>query len=154
MAARIGINRTKETVVGSDKIVIGDSGGKVKVITDSYLLPGAVLASGDTIEFAEIPVGARVIEATISCASLGSTGVMDLGWSASTDAVEVLDANGFIDSSNAGGQAVMTKMTAALSMPGFLKKFAYAGCKLLLTCTQSSTNTAVTISVTLQYDLD
>lgn len=152
--ARIAANRTKHVTVGSDKVVEGDSGGKIKHVFDSYTLPAAILAVNDTIDIFEIPVGARIVEATISCISLGTTGIMDLGWTASTNGTTVADANGFISASDAGGQAVTTQMTAQLAMPGFLKKFDNAGCVIQLIATEASTETAVVINFSISYVID
>ena len=151
MAALKGLNYTKSTSVGADKVGAGELGGKIKHVYEQYTLPGAILAAADTIDICELPAGAMVIEAVISCASLGTTGIMDLGYTA--NGADIADPNAFISGSDAGGQAVTTKMTATPNMVGYLKKFTKPTL-VQLVATEASTETASVIKVCVQYVVD
>lgn len=68
----------------------------VKAIYAKYDLgaDAAVLATTDTLFLCKIPKGARVIDALIKFGDLGTTGVVDIGWQASSGGLETADADG------------------------------------------------------------
>lgn len=148
-----GVNYTKAFVSVPAVIVEqGESGGKVKCIYDSYTLPGAVLdtAAVVTLGAAKLPKGAKVVDAVVKCASLGTTGIVSLGYAASADGVEAADVDAFV-TADAGGQAVLQKPVA--SAAGILKEFS-ADVALTLTCSEASTNSDVKIEVAVFYIVD
>lgn len=148
-----GANYTKAFITNPPAMVDqGESGGKVKCVYDSYTLPASVIDTGDVVILgaAKIPKGAKVVDATLKCDSLGTTGILVLGYAASDDAVEAADVDAFI-TADAGGQAVMGKPAAGAA--GIFKEFA-ADVKLRLGCTEISTNTDVKIDVAVFYILD
>ena len=153
MATLKAANKTKIDTIGSDKAHQGDQGGKVKHVYDSYTLPGVVLASADIIELFKLPENARVLEVIASGPSLGTTGIIDIGWAAGADSVEAADANGFISALDLGGAAAIKKMTDAQSNAGYLKKFEEP-VVIQAVCTEVSTATAVKLSFSIHYVID
>jgi hypothetical protein len=154
MATLKGVNRTKyDTANGI--IDRGEQGGRVLFAYDEYTL-SAVLEVADVIQGPILPKGARVIEAEVSCASLGTTGIIDLGWEATLDEngdTLAADPNGFIDGADAGGQAVHALMSDELNFAGNKIKFG-ADTQVSVTCTEISTNDNVKIKIGVWYILD
>lgn len=146
-----GVNYTKAFISNpTQPIGQGESGGKVKCIYDSYTLPAAVIDTTDVVKMGtKLPVGARVVDATIACASLGTTGILKLGYAA--NGVDSADDDAFIASADAGGQAVFAKPAAGAA--GMFKKFT-AETQLVLGCSEISTNNDVEIKIAVFYVLD
>jgi len=104
---------------------------------------GAVLAAADTIEFMTLPKGARILDAQLSFASLGATGIIDLGISG--------DQNYLINQADGGGQAVADKMSAGAA--GAFAKLV-VDTLIIAECTELSVNTNVLIKCAVTYILD
>ena len=123
MATFEGKNYTKINGEPSVKVPEGQVTGQVKIIYDEIDFGANVYAIADVIKLgALLPEGARVIDATVKCPSLGTTGIFNVGWEASANGVEALDTDGLIVGADAGGQAVLAKCTA--SSAGVGKQFA------------------------------
>lgn len=147
-----GANYTKAFVSNPVQVVEqGLSGGKVKCLFDSYTLPAAVIDVGDVVKLGalKLPKGARVVDATIACASLGTTGILKLGYAA--NGVDSADDDAFIASADAGGQAVFSKPAAGAA--GIFKKLG-AETQVVLGCSEISTNTDVEIQVAVYFIVD
>lgn len=147
-----GSNYTKAFVANPVQVVAqGESGAKVKCLMDSYTLPGAVIDVGDVVKLGalKLPKGAKVVDATIACASLGTTGILKLGYAA--NGVDAADDDAFIASADAGGQAVFSKPAAGAA--GIFKALG-AETQVVLGCSEISTNTNVKIDVAVFYVLD
>lgn len=147
-----GVNYTKAFESNPVQIVDqGMTGGKVKCIMDSYTLPSAVIDVGDVVKIGAglLPAGARVVDATIACASLGDTGILKLGYEA--NGVDAADDDAFIASADAGGQAVLAKPAAGAA--GIFKKLG-AATQIVLGCSEISTNNNVEIKVAVFYVVD
>lgn len=129
----------------------GVSGGKVKCLYDSYTLPTAVIDVGDVVKLGalKLPKGAKVVDATIACASLGTTGILKLGYEA--NGVDSADDDAFIASADAGGQAIMAKPAAGAA--GIFKTLG-AETQVVLGCSEISTNNDVKIEVAVFYIVD
>ena len=129
----------------------GVSGGKVKCLYDTYTLPTAVINVGDVVKLGalKLPKGAKVVDATIACASLGTTGILKLGYEA--NGVDAADDDAFIASADAGGQAVMAKPAAGAA--GIFKTLG-AETQVVLGCSEISTNNNVKIEVAVFYIVD
>jgi hypothetical protein len=126
MATVKGVNRTLLTNVPQEFAGVGEAGGRVRLLYDKYTWladPG----DGDIIEMgAPIPKGARVIDAMVKFADMGSSGsgTFEFGWAVSADGTEVADANGFIDAFDADAAADVVKASdQQASPPGVGKKF-------------------------------
>lgn len=129
----------------------GESGAKVKCLQDSYTLPTAVIDVGDVVKLGalKLPKGAKVVDAIIACASLGTTGILKLGYEA--NGVDAADDDAFISSADAGGQAVMQHPNAGCA--GIFKTLG-AETQVVLGCSEISTNNNVKIDVAVFYVLD
>jgi len=153
MADLSGVNYAKEIAKPSLKIENGEVFGSVHYLREEYALAGAVLAIGDTISGPMLPKGARVIDAAVKVsASLGTGGILDLGYLASADAVEVADPNAFVIGADAGGQAVLSK--AAIASAGLDKKFDAPVRTQAIMTEASSATTGVTVSFWIAYVLN
>jgi hypothetical protein len=109
MAIFNGSNFAKINSVPSQKIPKGELSGKVRCLYDSFACPQNIIAIGDKINMsALLPKGARVLEAVLASPSLGTTGIMQLGFAAG--AIEAADPDAFIAVADAGGQAVKAEM--------------------------------------------
>ena len=130
---------------------IGEVGGKMKILFDEFTAGQNVYAIADKILIgAKLPKGARVIEAQLISPSLGTTGIMQLGFLANGVDAEDLDA--FIVSADAGGQAV--KALSPAGAAGLHKKFA-ADTQVVINFTEASdAASGDLISVAIHYVMD
>lgn len=150
-----GVNATiAQDVNGANKIPAGESKGRVRVHRDSYTFLANASVVGDTIDVGpKLPVGARIVDTIVHIpASLGTTGIWDFGWAASSDAVEAADADGFVVAADGGGQAA--KSLCGAGRPGLNKQFA-AEVQPQLICTEvNQAALGKTIEATILYVLD
>lgn len=108
MAASKAVNAA--LIAANKKANIGEINGHVKVMYDRIVGERAVYAISDTIDIGgKLPKGARILDAKVKSASLGTTGIMDFGYAASEEPtpLEVADPNAFVVGADAGGQAVL-----------------------------------------------
>lgn len=106
--------------VPSQMADVGEVAGKVRVLYDEHACEANVIATSDTILMgSKLPKGARVLNAKLAAPSLGTTGIMKLGFLA--NGVDAADDDAFIASADAGGQAVLASMPAGSA--GLGKKF-------------------------------
>lgn len=138
--------------VPAKQIGVGEQAGRKRILFDSHTFAAAVNPIADVIKIGKLPKGARVLEAVVSSQSLGTTGILNLGWAASADGLEAASAAGFITGADAGGQAVKALMAAGAA--GLGKKFAAeVDVQLVLT---EATDGALgdSVSVWIEYILD
>ncbi len=85
MAAVKGVNVTKYDAgaQGDDAIDQGFVNSQVEIWTDEY--EAAALATGSTIDIANLPAGAKVMKIELYTDALGSTSTIDIGDSDDTD---------------------------------------------------------------------
>ncbi len=137
--------------VPSKQADVGEVVGKMKVLFDEFTCGQNVYAISDKILVgAKLPKGARVLEAQLVSPSLGTTGIMQLGFLANGVDAEDLDA--FIVSADAGGQAVKALIPAGAA--GLHKKFE-AETQLVINFTEASdAANGDKISVAIHYVMD
>jgi hypothetical protein len=130
---------------------IGEVCGKMKILFDEFDCAQNVYAISDKILIgAKLPKGARVLEAQLVSPSLGTTGIMQLGFLA--NGVDAQDLDAFIVSADAGGQAVKALIPAGAA--GLHKKFE-AETQLVINFTEASdAATGDKISVAIHYVMD
>ena len=101
MATVNSINLAKSLSNPQEKLPIGEYGGRVRVLKDSYLM-SAILNNGDEINFEKLPEGAKIIDAAMMIdKDLGAGTTLELGYRAFTDAEgssEAEDADSLISS--------------------------------------------------------
>lgn len=112
-----------------DKIDPPDHESRVRFSYFSYTAAGALVIS-TIIKLCKIPKGARVLDAVIKSADLGTVGTLDLGWAASAEldstgtAVEASSGTGFINAMDVHTAADVIKASDNQAAPaGVLKKF-------------------------------
>ena len=124
---------------------------------DSYTL-AADLAVNDEILLADLPEGAKLLDAVVKSPSLGTTGILEMGIKASEDRdgnTLAEDSDYLVDSADAGGQAVFARMgaSAANLEPGFGVTLGQATQPYLLCTEASDAGTGVKIEVAIYYSL-
>lgn len=153
MATYYGVNADKLNVdVPAAKAGVGEQGGRLRVIYDTYELT-ADMAAAETIAMGGlIPAGARVIDAHLFFDALGS-GTLDFGWEASADAVEAAVVDGFADGAAVTSQGHVSLQEDHFAEGGMFKKFSSAVQPLVTVATDTSA-TSGTISIAIMYVVD
>jgi len=126
MANFNGSNYAKTIAVPSQKVSPGEVNGRIKWLYESYTCTQDVYAIGDKILGPKLPEGAKVVDALVHSDSLGTVGILDLGWEASVDLdgnTLAADPNGLISGADAGGAAVHKAMSTEA---GFMQSFGQA----------------------------
>lgn len=157
MATKLGVQATNIAASPQTLGEQGSQGGRVHSHFDQYTLTAA-LAQNDIIKFGGLlPAGARVVEAKVNfSASLdAAAGTIDLGWQASSDAVEAADTDGFMDAVDATAAATFLMSDDEGTRPGLFKKFS-SPVQVIATVTHSGglDATSGTMSVEIQYVID
>lgn len=157
MATRYGTNATYRDVnVPAVKIPPGEVAGRMRIAYDEYNLAtlGVVLGATDTILMQKIPAGARVLDVVLACDDLGTTGTCNVGWAASSDAVEAASTNGFLTSVDLNTAAdVFTMQTKEANVSGQFKKFS-SEVQLQVNMATATTATTGKIKIAVYYVLD
>lgn len=132
MSTYYGTNAAKLIASPQPKIAPGEYNGHIKVMYDEHTFEANVYSISDVIKVgAPLPKNARVLEVKVFCDSLGTTGIMEVGYEA--NGVDNADTDGFIDAADAGGQAVH----AVGDGPAIGKKFT-AETQVIATMTEAS----------------
>lgn len=156
MASLYGVNATKLLVNNPPELSgKGESGGRMRVIYDTYTLT-ADTASADVLYMgALIPKGARVMEVMVKSADLdGSGGTLDVGWAASADGVEAVSASGFLANIDVATAADVFMMSENAAAPAGLHKQFTASCQPIITFDGDCDATSGSISIAIWYVLD
>jgi hypothetical protein len=120
MATFYGINATKrDNSVPAQKIDAMDVQGRVRVAYDEITLAGAITTS-DVIKMMKLPAGARILDAHLVSADLGTTGTLNVGWE--DNGVDGAAASGIFSAADVNSAALSAKMAATYST-NLLKKF-------------------------------
>ncbi len=130
-----------------------DFNGRVQRQYFEYTITAAPTAA-DVIKVAKVPKGARVYEAVLQFPDLGTTGTLELGFSADSGAVETADNDAFlvsVDVNTAKDQVGMIEqMKAGGSNAGYLKNFS-AECDVEIYVTTAWTVTSGTIKGYIEF---
>lgn len=99
---KYGVNYTKALItVPSVKIHQGELSGGVRVMYDEFTLTEELEVNDKIYMGPPLPAGARILDASCYCPSLGTTGIFTLGRSGDTDSL--------IGSIDGGGQVAFGK---------------------------------------------
>jgi len=146
-----GANATLSTQdVPAQMIPPGEQFGDIHVAFDSYAF-AAVIDTTDSLKMFKLPKGARILDAVLKCDDLGTTGLLNVGWEASDDAVEAADADGFftaIDVKAAAKTYIMSQEED--NNAGMHKKFT-AEVQVSIVPTEITTATSGDISLAIYY---
>lgn len=122
MADFYGANATILNTVPLVALEGGDHNSKIHRSYDSITF-AAELTTSDALYMQKIPAGAKLVGAKVWSDDLGTTGLLNVGWTASDDAGEAADADGIFAALN-----VKAAANVAVEMPhgsaGFNKDFA------------------------------
>ena len=128
----------------------GQAFGKVKMLFDEFVLTAEIDTPDKLYMCHKLPAGAIVIDAAIIAPSLGTTGILQLGHSA--NGVDNLDVDAFVQSADAGGQAVIAKPAAGAA--GIGKKFTVET-EIQISCTEiTQAGIGDTVKCYILYVLD
>lgn len=141
----------------SVKLGIGDYKGTVRRMYFDYTIT-AVPTNGDVIKLGKLPAGARVYDACLSFPDLGTAGTLELGWAASTDAVEAASASGLlstVDVNSAAASRTIIGLNGATgaAVAGLMKKFS-SEVDIQIAVTAAWTVTSGTIKGFVEYVLE
>lgn len=153
-----GANATNRDAEPSVKSGVGDSAGVRRSAFDSYTF-SAIIDTTDTLELCLIPKGARVLNVTMVCDDLGTTGDFNIGWKASAEldssgsAVEAADADGFGVAVDVNAAASVYEMKDQTGLAGMHKKFD-AEVQLQITPSEITTATSGDLSIEVEYVIE
>ncbi len=108
-----GANNTiRDQTIPAPKLKASNNYGRLRILYDEYTLAtGDNFGTSGLIKMMKIPAGAKLIQAHIHSPDLGTTGIVDVGYAASADGVEVADADGIFAQADCGGVALNAWMT-------------------------------------------
>ena len=147
VAVTYGANYTKAFLTTPPTMIEqGETGGKVKCITDTYTLL-ASMGIGDLVVMGggKLPKGAKVVDAYIKAPSMSTDGIFSLGYNASPEAtpLEAAAPAAFV-LADAGGQAVFQRPVAGNT--GILKEL-LGDVEIVLGCTEATTATSGKVEI-------
>jgi hypothetical protein len=151
---------TQQTKINDVPMKMGDAhsmGGRMRVLSDSYLIPAAGSVSiGDVLTIGTLPKGARIWEAHMGVSATTGTAKLQLGTIVTTSAgvtttdpdallAEVVHSSNFNRSIETGSNAT-TASVVPLSYPD--------GATIIVTNSVAKWTSAETITVTIKYTID
>lgn len=148
-----GVNNTLRNNVPKEKIGVGEAYGVMRVAYDEYSF-AAVIDTTDTLYMQEIPVNARVYDAVLKHADLGTTGLFNIGWQAGANGDESADADGFFAAVDVNSAAdVQSARNDAAAPAGIHKSFSEA-VQVVIVPTEVTTATSGDISLAIYFAVD
>lgn len=152
MADFFGENATlRDSNVPSDKIRSQDQHGRMRIARDKFTFT-AILDTTDLLRMMKLPAGAKVYEVELNSDDLGTTGVLDIGWAASSEGGEVADQNGLFAAIDVNSAAT-ARLKILNSVPGFLKRFTEE-VEIQIKATTATTATSGDIELIIYYVVD
>ena len=122
MSSLYGVNYTKSEVnVPSEKLPIGDLGGRVRMSLDSHTFAANVFATTDELFMNRIPKGAKIIDVIVECEDLGTTGILNIGHDGGDNGNETADADAFFAAQDVKAAAIRAKLSSQVA--GSFKDF-------------------------------
>ena len=150
---------TQQTKANSVPMKMGDAhsmGGRMRVLSDSYVIPAATAVTvGDVLTIGELPRGARVWEAHLGVSASSGSATLALGTIVTSGGVTTTTANALLNavvhSSNfnrsiESGQNATTASVVPLSYPD--------GATIIVTNSVAKWTSGETITVTIKYTID
>ena len=151
---------TQQTKANSVPMKMGDAhsmGGRMRVLSDSYLIPAAsAVTVGDVLTIGVLPKGARIWEAHLGVSATTGTAKLELGTIVTTSAgVTTTDTDALlgpvVHSSNfnrsiESGQNATTASVVPLSYPD--------GATIIVTNSVAKWTSGETITCTIKYTID
>ena len=150
---------TQQTKANSVPMKMGDAhsmGGRMRVLSDSYVIPAATAVTvGDVLTIGELPRGARVWEAHLGVSASSGSATLALGTIVTSGGVTTTTANALLNavvhSSNfnrsiESGQNATTASVVPKSYPD--------GATIIVTNGTAKWTSGVTITCTIKYTID
>jgi hypothetical protein len=153
MADFFGDNATlRDSNVPSDKIKVQEQHGRMRIAHDTITFT-AELTTSDSLKMMELPSGAKIYDAEVNSDDLGTTGVLDIGWEASSEGGEAADPNGLYAALDVATAAV-ARQKMANSVAGYLKQFTEKVRIAIVPSTSTDAATGQTLNLTVWYTVD
>ena len=150
---------TQQTKANSVPMKMGDAhsmGGRMRVLSDSYLIPAAsAVAVGDVLTIGELPRGARIWEAHLGVSASTGSAKLQLGTIVTSGGVTTTDPDALLgevvhssdfNRSIQSGQNATTATVVPLSYPD--------GATIIVTNATAKWTSGVTITCTIKYTID
>ena len=151
---------TQQTKANSVPMKMGDAhsmGGRMRVLSDSYVVPAATAVTiGDVITIGELPKGARVWEAHLGVSASSGTAKLELGTIVTSGGVtttdpdallgDVVHSSNFSRSIESGQSSGQVASVVPLSYPD--------GATIIVTNSVAKWTSGVTITCTVKYTID
>ena len=150
---------TQQTKANSVPMKMGDAhsmGGRMRVLSDSYVIPAAgSVAIGDVLTIGVLPKGARVWEAHLGVSASTGSAKLELGTIVTSGGVTTTDPDALLgdvvhssdfNRSIQSGQTATTASVVPLSYPD--------GATIIVTNSVAKWTSGVTITCTIKYTID
>ena len=150
---------TQQTKANSVPMKMGDAhsmGGRMRVLSDSYLIPAAgSVTIGDVLTIGELPKGARIWEAHMGVTATTGTAKLALGTIVTSGGVTTTTADALLSAvvhstnfnrSIESGQNATTASVVPKSYPD--------GATIIVTNSIAKWTSGETITVTIKYTID
>ena len=150
---------TQQTKANSVPMKMGDAhsmGGRMRVLSDSYLIPAAgSVTIGDVLTIGELPKGARIWEAHMGVTATTGTAKLALGTIVTSSGVTTTTADALLSAvvhstnfnrSIESGQNATTASVVPKSYPD--------GATIIVTNSIAKWTSGETITVTIKYTID
>ena len=151
MAIFNSVNKVKQDVNVPPTIVPqGEINARMKVQYDEFT-HSAAPSTNDEVDFLPLPAGARIHEVVLVHGSLGSNGLVALGWRA--EGTETADDDGFIVAGATKNAALNKTMTDVVGQAAQFKKFAGV-ITPVMKFAEGPTAASATYKVAIYYTID
>jgi len=150
---------TQQTKANSVPMKMGDAhsmGGRMRVLSDSYLIPAAgSVTIGDVLTIGELPKGARVWEAHLGVSASTGTAKLELGTIVTSAGTTTTDPDALLgdvvhstnfNRSIESGKTATTASVVPLSYPD--------GATIIVTNSVAKWTSGETITCTIKYTID
>ena len=153
MADFFGANATlRDSNVPSDKIRVQEQHGRMRIAHDTHTF-AAELTTADKLIMMELPAGAKIYDVEINTDDLGTTGIFNVGWEASSEGGEVADPNGLYSLLDVKA-AANDRLKIVNTVAGFLKRFSEKVRVVIVPTENTDVATGQSLDLTVWYTVD
>jgi len=153
MADFFGANATlRDSNVPSDKIRVQEQHGRMRIAHDTHTF-AAELTTADKLIMMELPAGAKIYDVEINTDDLGTTGIFNVGWEASSEGGEVADPNGLYSLLDVKA-AANDRLRIVNTVAGFLKRFSEKVRVVIVPTENTDVATGQSLDLTVWYTVD
>lgn len=136
--------------VPSQKLAPGEQVGRVRSLICEHTF-AAELTTSDALYLGKLPKGAKIVDAVLKTADLGTTGVVDIGWDGGVNSLETADPNGIFAAVDVKTAAAVNRMAF---VPGLHHEMLDDVNILMVPSENTNAATGLSISLIISYVLD